>query len=154
MKCLKLVFIYKKHDTFRYVTFLYTKSYTLRKNQDNLLFILYTKIRHFCVTRFFIEFLKFAEGGEHLFTKKTMYFVGHFYIEKQCTLRYVAIYKEPDTMRYILISKKQYTFLYVYIYMICCLVLIPNYKRPYDQSDQIENKFELFIDRRNRTNSQ
>ena len=42
-----------------------------------------------------------------------MYFAWHFYIEKQCTLRYVAIYKEPDTMRYILISKKQYAFLYV-----------------------------------------
>ena len=34
----------------------------------------YTKTRHFCVTRFFIEFLKFAEGGGHLFIKKTMYF--------------------------------------------------------------------------------
>ena len=51
---------------------------------------------------------------------------------------YVVIYKEPDTMRYILISKKQYTFLYVYIYIIYRVVLIPNYKRTYDQSKQIE----------------
>ena len=41
-------------------------------------------------------------------------------------------------MRYILISKKQYTFLYVYIYIIYRVVLIPNYKCTYDQSDQIE----------------
>ena len=39
IECLKLVFIYKNHDTFRYVTFLYTKSQTIRKNQD----ILYIK---------------------------------------------------------------------------------------------------------------
>ena len=61
-----------------------------------------------------------------------------FYIEKQCTLRYVAISKQPDTMHYILISKKQYAFLFVYIYILSCVVLIPNYKRTYDQSDQIE----------------
>ena len=53
------------------------------------------------------------------------------------TLRYVALYKEPETMRYILISQKK-TFLYVYIYIIYGVVLIPNYKRTYDQSDQIE----------------
>ena len=34
MNFLKLAFIYKKHDTLRYVTFLYTKSWTLRKKQD------------------------------------------------------------------------------------------------------------------------
>ena len=48
------------------------------------------------------------------------------------------MYKEPDTMRYILISKKQYTFHYVYIYIIYILVFISKYKRTYDQSDQIE----------------
>ena len=31
--------------------------------------------------------------GGHLFIKKTMYFAWHFYIEKQCTLPYIAIYK-------------------------------------------------------------
>ena len=39
MKFLKLAFIFKKHDTLRYVTFLYTKSKTLRKKQDNLLYV-------------------------------------------------------------------------------------------------------------------
>ena len=41
-------------------------------------------------------------------------------------------------MCYILISKTKYTFLYVYIYIIYHAVLIPNYNRTYDQSDQIK----------------
>ena len=61
-----------------------------------------------------------------------------FILKKQSTLRYVGIYKEPDTMPYILISKKQCTFRYVYLYIIYRVVLIPNYKRTYDQTDQIE----------------
>ena len=36
-KC--LAFLYKKHDTLRYVTFLYTKSQTLCKNQDNFRYV-------------------------------------------------------------------------------------------------------------------
>ena len=35
-------------------------------------------------------------------------------------------------------SKKRYTFLYVLMYKNYLAVLIPNYKRTYDQSDQIE----------------
>ena len=35
------LFIYKKQYTLRYVTFLYTKSPTLRKKQDNLCYVLY-----------------------------------------------------------------------------------------------------------------
>ena len=38
-------------------------------------------------------------------------------------------------MRYILVSKKQFTFLYVFIYIIYSVVLIPNYKCTYDQSN-------------------
>ena len=60
-----------------------------------------------------------------------------FILKKQYTLRYVALYKEPETMRYISISKKQYTFSYVYMYIIYRVVLITNYKRMYDRSDQI-----------------
>ena len=91
MKFLKLEFTYKKHDTLGYVTFLYTKSSTLHKKQDNLRYVLYTKIRHFCVPRFFIESLKFWRGGGAFIYKKTMYFALYFYIEKQCTLPYVVI---------------------------------------------------------------
>ena len=43
MKILKLAVIYKKHDTLRYVTFLYTKSLTIRKKQDNLWYVFIQK---------------------------------------------------------------------------------------------------------------
>ena len=99
---------------------------------------LYTKIRHFCVTQFFIDFLKFADGGGHLFIKKNNVLCVTFSYWKNNALCVTLLYKEPDTMRYILISKKQYTFIYVHIYIIYCAVLIYNYKRTYDQSDQIE----------------
>ena len=73
----------QKLDTLRYVTFLYTKSPTLRKKQDNLRHVfLYTKSPTLYVTRFFMEFLKLAEGG------------GIFINKKQCTLRYFFIYKK------------------------------------------------------------
>ena len=81
--------------------------------------------------------MKFAEGGDIYFLKR-MYFALHFYTEKQCTLRYVSLQKEPHTMRYILISQKLCTFRYVNIFIIYHVVVIPNYKRTYDQSDQVE----------------
>ena len=39
MKILRLAFIYKNHETLRYVTFLYTKSQTLHQKQDNLHYV-------------------------------------------------------------------------------------------------------------------
>ena len=81
-----------------------------------------------CVQLFFIEFFEIRGGGGHLFIKNTMH------------LRYAAFYKVPDTMRYILISKKLYTFRYVYMNIIYRVVLIPKYKRTYDQIDQIEKE--------------
>ena len=49
------LYIYIKHDTLRYVTFLYPKSQTLRKKQDNFRYVfLYTKSRTLCVTQLFI----------------------------------------------------------------------------------------------------
>ena len=110
-KILKLAFIYKKYDTLRYVTFLYTKSQSFRKSKTICVTFLYTKIRTLCATRFFIEFLKLAEWGGHFYVQETIHFALHFYIKKSCTLRYVFISK---------------------IYLI---VLIPNLKRTYDQSD-------------------
>ena len=60
MKFLKLAFIYKKHDTLRYVTFSIQKARNFAKSKTICDTFLYTKTRHFCVTRFYIEFLKFA----------------------------------------------------------------------------------------------
>ena len=95
-------------------------------------------------------------------------------LKKQRTLPYVAFFKDPDTMRYILISKKQFSFLYVlyyvdiynepdtmpyilmskkqctiryiYIYTIYRVVLIPNYKARTIGAIRSKNKFELFIE--------
>ena len=97
-KLLKLAFIYKKHNTLRYVTFLYKKSQTLRKIKTICVTFLYTKIQTLRVTQFFIEFLNLERRG------------GHFYMQKQYTLRYIFIckkmhlvlrfiYKKPYIMR-------------------------------------------------------
>ena len=115
MKFLKLAFIYKKHDTLRYVKVLYTKSQTLRKKKDNLRYVFIYKIWTLCVTQFFIKFLKLAEGG--VFYMEKQFTLRYISIRKnQFTFRYVYIYIKPDTLRYVLICKKNslcVTFLYI-----------------------------------------
>ena len=59
-------------------------------------------------------------------------------MQKPDTLRYVFEYKKPDILRYILICKRQFTLRYVFISKIYIIVLITNYKRTYDQNDQID----------------
>ena len=117
--------------------FIYKKLGTSQKARQFAIRFYIQKSGSFALRNFSLNFWNLRRGGGILL-KKIMYFALHFYIEKQFTLRYVAMYKEPDTMRYILISKKQYTFHYVYIYIIYSVVLIPNYKRTYDQSYQIQ----------------
>ena len=56
------------------------------------------------------------------------------------------MYKKPYNLHYIFIFKKKCTLGYVFISKSYRIVLIPKYKPTYDQSDQIENKFELFIE--------
>ena len=58
MKILKSAFIYKKHDTLHYVTFLYLKTRHFAKSKTICVVFLYIKIWTLCFTRFFIEFLK------------------------------------------------------------------------------------------------
>ena len=79
-----------------------------------LMIRIYAKILTLYVTRFFMEFLKLAEWG------------GIFIGKKQCTVRYVFIYKKPDILRYIFIRKKQCTSIYVFISKIYRIVLIVN----------------------------
>ena len=137
-------FIYTKSKKICY-TLLYKKSQTLFKKLDA-----WQRARQFAI-RFYIQksgtfalrdfslnFRHLRRGGGHLFIEKTMHFAWHFYIEKTMHFAFVAIYKESDTMCYILISKKQNTILYVYMHIIYDVVLILNYKRTYDQSEQIE----------------
>ena len=88
--------------------------------------------------QFFIEFLKLAEGGDIFICKKQCTLCYIFIFLKQFTLRDVSIYKKPDTLSYILIFKKQCNLCYVFISKMYCVVLIPNYKRTYNQSNQIE----------------
>ena len=76
------------------------KSRQLAKNKTICVMFLYTKRCTLCVTRFFMEFLKLAEGGAFLYSKK------------QCTLRYIFIYKKQFTLRYVLTYKNPYTLRY------------------------------------------
>ena len=75
------------------------------------------------VTRFFMGFLKLAEGGEGLICKKTMTFVSHFYLRNS---RHVALHFLYEKKHFVLRFKSK-------IYRI---VLIPNYKHTYDNRDQ------------------
>ena len=122
---LRDVFVYKKLDT------------SQKARQFAIRFYI-QKSGTFALRNFYWTFEICGAGGGHLLIKKRCNLRDIFILKNQYSLRYVAIYKEPDTMRYILISKKQYIFLFVYIYLIYRVVLIPNYKRTYDQSDQIK----------------
>ena len=83
----RFVFISKKQYTLHYGIFheifevgIYIQKswhFALRdvfiyKKLDNLRYVFISKIRHFCVTRYFIEFLKFAEGGDINALKKIL----------------------------------------------------------------------------------
>ena len=78
MKFLKMAFKYKKHDTLRYVTFLYTKSDTLRKKQDNLRYVFIYKNPE--TLRYGIFYIIVGIGGGGGYIQKTMHFALHLYI--------------------------------------------------------------------------
>ena len=140
MKFLEWAFIYKKHDTLRYVMFLHTKSITLYKKQDNLRCVyiyIYLDTSRYVV---FIGFLKLAEGvgGVGVICKKNCTLNYIFIYKKQYTLRYVYIYKNPETLCYIFICKKQCTLRFFCTSKIYRIVPKTNYKRMYDKRDQIK----------------
>ena len=64
MKFLKLAFINNKHDTLRYVTFLYTKSWTLFKKQDNLWYVFIYKNPALLRYAIFHWIFEICGGGE------------------------------------------------------------------------------------------
>ena len=115
-----------------------TNLQKIRKKQDNLRYILYTKIWTLCFTPFFVEFLNLAEGDGLFNMQKIMHFALHLYIQKINNLVLSFLYKKPDTLRYIFICKKQCTLCYVFMFKIYRIVLISNYEHTYDQNDQIE----------------
>ena len=116
MKFLKLEFIYKKHDTLHYVTLLYTKIHTFRKNQDNLRSIFIYKNTHNFLYAIFHGIFEIVIGGGGGCMQKKMHFALHLYTQKQCTLRYVFIKNTPDTLQYIFIYIYKCTLCYLYIY--------------------------------------
>ena len=74
------LYIHKKHDTLRYVRFLYTKCQTLCKNQDNLCSVfLYTKILTLCVTRFSWNSWNWRRGGSFLWIRNNALCVKFLY---------------------------------------------------------------------------
>ena len=83
--------------------------------------------------------LKLAEGwgGGGFYAKDNALCVTFLYT-KQCTVRNVFIYKKPESLRYIYIRKKYCTLCYGFICKMYSIVLIPNLKCTYNQSDQIE----------------
>ena len=62
---------------------LYTKKQIHCKKQDNLCYVLYTKIWTLCVTQFFMEFWNWRGGGGHFFIQKKMYFALHIYLQNR-----------------------------------------------------------------------
>ena len=81
MKFLKLAFLCKKHDTLRYVKFYIQKARQFAKSNTIWDTFLYTKIWHFCVAWFSLNFWNLRRGG------------GIYLLEKQCTLREIFILK-------------------------------------------------------------
>ena len=138
MKFLKLAFIYKKawHFALRDV-FIYKNPDTSQKAQQ---FALCFYIQNPDTLRYaiFHWIFEICGGGGHFYFQKTIHFALHFYIQQIMNFALRFIYTICDTMRYIFIFKKRCTFRYVYIYIIYLIVLVPNYKCTYDQSNQIE----------------
>ena len=80
MKILKLAFIYKNNDTLRYVKFVYTKSMTLYKKQDNLGYVFIYKNPDTLRYTIFHWIFEIGGGGGAFFKCK-----------KQCTFHYIFI---------------------------------------------------------------
>ena len=120
------LFIYKKQDTLSFAIFhenvevgiyiqkashfalgefLYGKTSTLRKKQDNLRYVFIYKNPDTLRYAIFHWIFEIGGGGE-----------DHFICKKQCTLRCIYICKKQCTLRYIYICKKQFTLSYVFIY--------------------------------------
>ena len=92
----------------------------------------YTKPRTLCVTQFFMEFLKLADGGTFLYAKK-------------CTLRYV-LYTKSLTLCVPFLYEKKCTLCHVFISKCFCIVLIPitiNVRTI--KAIRPKNKFNVFI---------
>ena len=94
MKFLKLEFIYKNHDTLRYVTFLYTKIQTIRKKQDNMCYVFMYKNTDTLRYAILHGIFEIGRGGRGHFHMQKIHFVLHFYTQKTMyfPLRFIQRY--------------------------------------------------------------
>ena len=84
MKFLKMALLYKKHDTFRYGTFLYIKSQTFRKKQDNLCYVfIYEYLDTLRYAIFHWIFDIDGRGVRHFYMQKAVHFALHIYMQKK-----------------------------------------------------------------------
>ena len=81
-----LEFLYKKHETLRYMTFLYTKSQTLRKNQDNLRHVFIYKNLDTLYCTIFLWIFEIGGGGEIFLYAKNNAFCFTFFFQKRMHL--------------------------------------------------------------------
>ena len=96
MKLMHLVFIYKNHDNMRYLTILFTKSRNFAESKIVFIMFLNTKSLTLCVTYFFMEFLKLAEGRRNFFMQKNALWVK-FYMQKNA-LCVAFLYTNSQTL--------------------------------------------------------
>ena len=116
------IYIYQKKKQWR--NFLHTKIQTLQKCKTIGVTFLYTKSETLYISQFFMKSFKLA-----------------FIYKEHDTSRYVTFFNtkiQTLPLRFNFICKKQCTLHYVFISIIYRIVLIPNYKHTYDQSDQID----------------
>ena len=112
IKNLNLAFIYKNHDALRYVKFLYTRSQTLHKKQDNLRYVFIYKNPDTLSYAIFHWIFEIDRGGGIFICKKQCTLHHIFISKKQCTLCNVFTCKKPETLCNIYIRKKQFTLRY------------------------------------------
>ena len=139
MKFLKLAFyVFKNYDTLRYVTFLYTKIHSLRKRKDNLRYIfMIQKAWHFALRDFSWNFLKLAEGLFLFLTKNNGLCVEYLYA-KNNAISVKFLYTKSLTLCVTFLYPKNDALCITFLYPKCVTshILIPNFKRTYDQRDQ------------------
>ena len=118
--------------------FIYKRLDTSQKGRQFAISFYIQKSGTFALHNFSLNFWNLRRGGRFIYSKNNVLCMTFFILKKQCTLRYVA--EEQRSWHYALHFNIQKTkhFSLCSIYGIYRVVLIPNYKRTYDQSDQIE----------------
>ena len=94
----KLAFIFKKHDTLRYVTFLYTRSQTLRKKQDNLQYLFYIQKSGTLRSAIFPWIFEICGGGGRFIYLKNNALCVIFLYRKNNALCVTLLYTKSETL--------------------------------------------------------